>query len=231
MNILFTILFLLLSLTNTNAQTVTANRAKNGANPYPQLFFGTAAPGSVTGNLPGDEFSDTTNHNFYKCNATSATTAPACTSVTAAGWIQINGAGGSSIVQQAIVNITSAQIKTLNASPITIVAAQGAGTFIEFLSATVEYVCSGCTQYTAGSNLTFAWTGGVYAATAIGNTNFNGLTATSILTFPNAYGAGVLGLGNLTNLALTFSNPSGPEFATGTGTLIVQCQYIVHTGL
>jgi hypothetical protein len=58
-----------------------------------QKFFGTAAPGSVAGNLPGDSFTDTANHKEYVCNAPAATATPACTSVTAAGWILTNGAG------------------------------------------------------------------------------------------------------------------------------------------
>lgn len=52
-----------------------------------QKFFGTAPPGSVTGNLPGDTFNDTTNHITYVCNAPSGTAAPACTSVTTGGWM------------------------------------------------------------------------------------------------------------------------------------------------
>jgi hypothetical protein len=59
-----------------------------------QKFFGTAAPGSVTGNLPGDTFSDTTNHNDYWCNAVAGTAPPACTSVTAGSWTLLNGGGG-----------------------------------------------------------------------------------------------------------------------------------------
>jgi hypothetical protein len=59
-----------------------------------QKFFGTTAPGSVAGNLPGDTFNDTTGHNVYTCNAPSGTAAPACTSVTAGGWTLTNGAGG-----------------------------------------------------------------------------------------------------------------------------------------
>jgi len=59
-----------------------------------QKFFGTAAPGSVATNLPGDLFTDTTAHNEYVCNAPSGTAAPACTSVTAAGWLLLNGGGG-----------------------------------------------------------------------------------------------------------------------------------------
>jgi hypothetical protein len=55
-----------------------------------QKFFGTAAPGSVATNLPGDLYTDTTAHNEYVCNAPAGTAAPACTSVTAAGWLLVN---------------------------------------------------------------------------------------------------------------------------------------------
>lgn len=61
-----------------------------------QKFLGTAAPGSVSGNLPGDLFTDTTNHHEYVCNAPSGTATPACTSVAAAGWLQLDSAGGGS---------------------------------------------------------------------------------------------------------------------------------------
>lgn len=60
-----------------------------------QKFFGTAAPGSVAGNLPGDLYSDTTNHNIYQCNAVAGTAAPACTSVASGAWTQLNGGGTS----------------------------------------------------------------------------------------------------------------------------------------
>jgi hypothetical protein len=52
-----------------------------------QKFFGTASPGSVATNLPGDFYTDTTAHNEYVCGAPAGTAAPACTSVTAAGWM------------------------------------------------------------------------------------------------------------------------------------------------
>jgi hypothetical protein len=57
----------------------------------PQKFFGTSAPGSVTGNLPGDLFTDTTAHNEYVCGAPSGTAAPSCTSVSVGGWLLVNG--------------------------------------------------------------------------------------------------------------------------------------------
>ena len=60
-----------------------------------QKFFGTAAPGSVSGNLPGDFYTDTTNHNVYACNAPAGTAAPACTAVATAGWLKVNSTGGT----------------------------------------------------------------------------------------------------------------------------------------
>lgn len=65
-----------------------------GTAPAAQKFFGTAAPTTVAGNLPGDLFSDTTNHNDYFCNALAATAAPACSAVTTNGWTLLNGGGG-----------------------------------------------------------------------------------------------------------------------------------------
>jgi hypothetical protein len=79
------------------------NEARSGC---VQKFLGTAAPGSVTGNLPGDLFTDTTNHQQYVCNAPSGTAAPACTSVTAAGWLLVNGGGAGTVTLQ--VNGSSA---------------------------------------------------------------------------------------------------------------------------
>ena len=75
--------------TSGNAPVISLDKTK-----VAQKFFGTAAPGSVATNLPGDLFTDTTAHNEYVCNAPAGTVAPACTSVTAAGWLQINGGGG-----------------------------------------------------------------------------------------------------------------------------------------
>ncbi len=59
-------------------------------------YFGTTTPGSVSGNLPGDFFTDTTGHKQYVCNAPSGTAAPACTSVAAAGWLLFGDVVGPS---------------------------------------------------------------------------------------------------------------------------------------
>ncbi len=77
----------------TSSTTCTLHDSGLATAAIPQKFLGTAAPGSVSGNLPGDFFTDTTNHNEYVCNAPSGTAAPACTSVATAGWLLINGGG------------------------------------------------------------------------------------------------------------------------------------------
>lgn len=88
-------------VTGTNLSAPLARNqggTNNTAGTTPQQFFGTSAPGSVTGNLPGDLFSDTTNHNEYQCNAPAAAVAPACTSVTAGGWTLLNTSTNSGTV-------------------------------------------------------------------------------------------------------------------------------------
>ncbi len=68
------------------AAGITALGVAEGCQPVAQQYFGTSAPGSVAGNLPGARFSDTTNHIEYYCDAPSGTAAPACTSVMIGGW-------------------------------------------------------------------------------------------------------------------------------------------------
>ncbi len=122
-----------------------------------QQFFGTAAPGSVAGNLPGDRFSDTTNHNDYWCNAPSATAAPACTSVTTGGWTLANGgAGGGGTGNKATLTTV-----TFSATPTFTCGSSSAGTVDSFelstsLSANItSSTLSGCTP---GETLNFSFT-------------------------------------------------------------------------
>jgi len=79
-----------------------------------QKFVGTSAPGSVAGNLPGDHFIDSTNHLEYVCNAPSGTAAPACTSVTATGWILPQPTG---LTLQNSGSTTGSGLTTLNVQP------------------------------------------------------------------------------------------------------------------
>lgn len=86
-----------------------------GPAPSSQKWFGTAAPGSVTGNLPGDLFFDTTNHNGYYCNATAATAAPACTTVATGAWTLLSSGGGGGGTTPYASTITAQTTTTITA--------------------------------------------------------------------------------------------------------------------
>lgn len=76
-----------------------------------QRFLGTTAPGSITGNLPGDLYFDTTAHKAYRCDAPSGTAAPACTSVTVGGWTEFGGgSGGGGVVNTPLTCSTTAAV-------------------------------------------------------------------------------------------------------------------------
>jgi len=163
------------------------------------------------------------------CTVGSGSTRVLCVS-NGSAWAAASGGGGTSVVLQTPpITVSAAQVKTVNASPVTIVAAQGAGTYIELVSAVVEYVCASCTQYTSGNNLVFK-IGGAWASTDITSGNFDGIPSTGLIPFSGLPSSSVW-IGDRRNTALTFTNDSGPEYATGTGTLIIQANYIVHTGL
>lgn len=72
----------------------------------PARFFGTSAPGNISGNMPGDLYSDTTNHQIYQCNAVATATAPACTSITTGGWTLLNGAAPVATIMQSAAGIS-----------------------------------------------------------------------------------------------------------------------------
>jgi len=84
--------------------------AQSGRTSYPQKFFGTAAPGSVTGNLPGDTFTDTTNGKYYICEATISTAPPACTSVATNGWVEIDPGVAQANIVTAASNFVSGNL-------------------------------------------------------------------------------------------------------------------------
>lgn len=87
----------------TITESANARTMNIDTNQIPQKFFGTSVPGSVAGNLPGDSFTDTTNHHEYVCNAPSGTAAPACTAVSTAGWLLVNGSALASQAADTVV--------------------------------------------------------------------------------------------------------------------------------
>jgi hypothetical protein len=155
-----------------------------------QKFFGTSAPGSVAGNLPGDTFSDTTNNKDYWCNAPSGTAAPACTSVAVGGWTLLNGGSGCT---------SAGAINDLQKS-------NGSGGCIA--SNVVEN--GGLLQASsAGQGLTYS---------ADQDANVNSVLATVILRGANISGAGgSSSYGG--NVAIRGGNNSGTNTASSAGSL------------
>lgn len=179
-------------LDSTQARLLCNFDGNSDLNPLPQVFFGTAAPGSVTGNLPGDIFSDTTNHNLYICNAPKGTTAPACTSVASGSWTATSsGSGGSGTVNSG----TAGQV-TWYASTGTAVSGNSNITL------------------TSGGNLTAAGTGTFGTAPSCTNSSLGGFcfsTAPSGL-YPAAVGSSIAS-------ASTIAPTSPITHVTGTTTI------------
>ena len=144
-----------------------------------------------------------------------------------------SGCGGSPTLQHVQVSISSAQIKTLHASPVTLVAAPGSGSMLQFVTATVEFVCSSCTTYTAGGNTNFSYSNGDFVSSTVSAGNFVvGPTADKQWTFLQSTNsaATVNWPNDERNLAIVLQNWQATEYATGTGTLLVDVWYTVTTG-
>ena len=138
----------------------------------PQKFFGTAAPGSVATNLPGDLFTDTTAHNEYVCGAPSGTAAPACTTVSAGGWLQVNGGGGGTTTAYTSVTFSSTPTFTVTASTsvqdfaITVTGNVTSSTLITTSATAGQDIAFVVCQDASGAH-TFAWPTNVYNASVI----------------------------------------------------------------
>lgn len=175
--------------------------------PPAQKFFGTAAPGSVVGNLPGDFFSDSTNHNDYWCNAVAGTAAPACTSVTAGGWTLLNGGAGggvSSVIIAGTANqITASGTCTITSSGTCTLSLPSVVTLpgtINKLTLTAPATGSTLTiadskTLTVNNNPTFAGTDGTY--TFQGTDTYIGRASADVITGVKNFGGGALFIGGV----------------------------------
>lgn len=136
----------------------------------------------------------------------------------------------SSAVQYANVAVSSAQILALSTTPVVVVAAPGAGKFIEFISGMISYTYSGA-AYTGGGNVAFGYTGqaAVSAAVTAGNSFGNG--AAQIWTvLPSGNGGGASA--TFVNLGITFralADFTQPGAAAGTARVAVA--YRVHSSI
>jgi len=166
------------------------------------------------------------------CTVGSGSTRVLCVS-NGSAWAAVGGSGGANLLH-AQVPITSAQIKTLNASPVTIVAAPGSGKMLQFVSGSVEIICSSCTAYTSGGSSRFQYSNGDAVSPSYSAGNFlAGPTTTAQWQFlPTADGGSSANWPNdERNTSIVFANWQGPEYATGTGTLLVDIWYTVASGL
>jgi hypothetical protein len=122
------------------------------------------------------------------------------------------------------VELTAANIIAMNATPVTVVAAKGAGKVIEFVSATAIFDY-GTVQFTGGGNFYFETEDGY---TVSQNTGASALTgAADSISF--IYGTNVTA--DLDNQALKITNATA-AFADGDGVLRLKVAYRVHsTGL
>lgn len=124
-------------------------------------------------------------------------------------------------LQYATVNLSSAQILALNGTPITLVAAQGTGTVI--LVENIEFkMVTTSTQYAAGGNVTFQYSGGNAVTNNIGAAV---ITAAAGTSYTIRQGIDVTAVANT---AVTVTNATA-AFTTGTGTAVVNIKYRVLT--
>lgn len=144
--------------------------------------------------------------------------------------ISDNRSGGASLVTNiATVNIANAAVLTLNATPVSLVAAPGAGSFIEVISIVAEHIFATGT-FTNGSTLQCIYHGGSIACT--------GTIATGLLVGPvaNEMATAIATAlspalsSNLLNLGVDL-HATSTEYASGGGSLRVQIRYVVHSGL
>lgn len=132
-------------------------------------------------------------------------------------------------IQYATVALTNTQSKALNSAPTAIIAAAGAGTLIEVLSAVLENVF-----------LTGAFANGGVIQLSYGastTTPASATVAATFLTSPTANQVIVLAGALATNLASAALNTAiylacaTADFITGAGHVTVKVAYRVHTGL
>lgn len=126
-------------------------------------------------------------------------------------------------LQMIQVNLSSADIKSLNSSPKTIINAPGAGKIIVPVNMMISYTY-GTAAYTSGGNLFFEWN--TAACTSAANSSVFTTAASTVAQFvPTNTTATQTAAGNQ---ALRLTNQTA-NFATGDGTAVVTVWYRVLT--
>jgi hypothetical protein len=137
-------------------------------------------------------------------------------------------------VYTATVSLTSAQIRATRATPITLVQAQGAGTIIEFVGATLilDYATSGATESSDNFAIKYVDGSGIAVSETIENTGFIDQTADTV-TFAVPDGGAATAIATKAqceNVALVLHNTGDGEIGgTGTSVLRVKITWRVHS--
>lgn len=126
-------------------------------------------------------------------------------------------------MQYAKVTLTAAQVKALHGTPITLVAAPGAGKFVQLLDAAL-YLNYGTAAFAAGSTVQLIMNSIAIATTTAALLN-NG---SSIMIQPAFPALATTASQGAANAALTIT-ASGSEFTTGDSTVDVHLWYAVIT--
>jgi hypothetical protein len=134
------------------------------------------------------------------------------------------------VVLERRVEITSAEMLALRATPKELVPAPGANKVLEFVGVVIKYL-AGSTGYTeSNANLVVEYEGGQDVCTAIDATNFIDQTNDEIrmAQFSETALATTVDLEALKNDNLRLLNNGAAEWTGGTGRLDVRIQYRVH---
>lgn len=145
-------------------------------------------------------------------------------------WTSAAPSGGSGIVTVSNT-LTNSQIKALHATPITVLASQGAGKVIVFVNGTFKFNYGGNNAFTAGASQTIS----LYYGTA---QSINAVISNSVLTGTTTTYAKIGLTSNLSgitttnceNLALNFYNPVATEItgnAANDNTVTYSISYLV----
>jgi len=151
----------------------------------------------------------------------------------AAGNVEFAIGEGFGLPQAVTKTITAAQIKALHGTPVTIIPAAGAGTFIDVTSILWDF------QYTSPQFTSSIGILGLYWG-AGGQAVGSGLASAALIAAANAlqgdapiFPAASPGwvTSTVLNTAVVLQNPSATEYTAGNGSLIVRVGYRIISGL
>jgi len=122
------------------------------------------------------------------------------------------------LIQTAVVTLTSAQILTLNTTPVVIVPAPGAGLTIIGDYMVLKYL-NGGTNYAGGGAFSMQYSGGATLFATLPASTITGASATATAPTTGAVTGSI-------NTAVTITNATG-NFTTGNGTIVILMSYVI----